>query len=65
MSRLLTPHTTAEARRGLDALQASDPRHALDARLAAVRACVAPRDNAERLALAQWAYLGKPGRLLT
>jgi tetratricopeptide (TPR) repeat protein len=47
----------AEARRGLDELQASEPRlMALDARLAAVRAGAAPRDNAERLALAQRAY---------
>jgi hypothetical protein len=47
----------AEARRGLDELQASDPRvKDLDARLTALRAGEAPRDNAERLALAQRAY---------
>ncbi len=38
-------------------LDATDPRNApLDARLAAVLQGEAPKDNAERLALAQWAY---------
>jgi serine/threonine-protein kinase len=47
----------AEARRELDELNASDPRfEALDARLSAALKGEAPRDNAERLALAQRAY---------
>jgi eukaryotic-like serine/threonine-protein kinase len=47
----------AEAQRSLDELKASDPRYAaLDARLAAVRKGEAPKDNAERLALAQRAF---------
>jgi serine/threonine protein kinase/tetratricopeptide (TPR) repeat protein len=48
---------TAGARRELDEFQASDPRfEALDARLGAVLNGEAPRDNAERLALARRAY---------
>ena len=47
----------AEAERELAELAASDPRLAtLDARLAAVLKGEAPKDNAERLALAQRAY---------
>jgi tetratricopeptide (TPR) repeat protein len=47
----------AEAQRGLDAVAASDPRaKVLDARLAAVIQRKMPRDNAERLTLAQRAY---------
>jgi serine/threonine-protein kinase len=47
----------AEARRELAEFQASDPRfEALDARLSAVLKGEAPRDNAERLALARRAY---------
>ncbi|MFO0953619.1 MAG: hypothetical protein U0835_21190 [Isosphaeraceae bacterium] len=45
------------AQRELDELKANDPRFAaLDARLAAVAKGEAPRDNPERLALAQRAY---------
>ena len=44
----------AEAQRGLDELKDSDPQYAaLDARLAAMQNGEAPKDNAERLALAQ------------
>ncbi|MGO9462565.1 MAG: protein kinase domain-containing protein [Isosphaeraceae bacterium] len=47
----------AEARRALEELKASDQRFAdLDARLAAVLKGDAPKDNTERLALAQRAY---------
>jgi tetratricopeptide (TPR) repeat protein len=47
----------AEAERGLAGLASSDPRlQALDARLAAVLQGEAPRDDAERLELAQRAY---------
>ncbi len=46
-----------EAQRGLDELDATDPRiQALDARLAAVMKEETAKDNAERLALAQRAY---------
>jgi serine/threonine-protein kinase len=47
----------AEAQREMNELRASDPRlEALDARLSAVLNGEAPKDNAERLALAQRAY---------
>jgi hypothetical protein len=47
----------AETQRALDELQSSDPRfEALDTRLAAVLGGATPRDNSERLALAQRAY---------
>jgi serine/threonine-protein kinase len=47
----------AEAQNALDELRASDPRiQALDARLAAVQRGEAPKDQAERLALAQRTY---------